>query len=116
MKDIEKKALAYLGFAVRAGRAIIGVPLICEALKKAQNGREKAPLIVLEAADTSLNTHKRITDRTTYYNTPSVRLSLDGEALATATGKRGGTVGAVAVTDINLAAQIAALYGITLKR
>lgn len=116
MKEIEKKALAYLGFAVRARRAIIGVPLICEALKKTLNGRENAPFIVLEAADTSPNTHKRITDRTTYYNTPSVQLSLDGEALATAAGKRGGTVGAVAVTDINLAVQIAALYGITLKR
>ncbi len=116
MKEIEKKALAYLGFAVRAGRVVIGVPLICEALKKAQHGRENAPLIVLEADDTSANTHKRITNRTTYYNTPSVQLSLDGAALATAVGKRGGTVGAVAVTDVGLAAQIAALYGITPKR
>ncbi len=113
MKEIEAKALSYLGFAVRAGRAVIGVPLICEALKKATNGGEKSPLIVLEAADTSANTHKRITDRTAYYNTPAVRLSLDGAALATAVGKRGGTVGAVGVSDKNLAAAIAALYGIS---
>ncbi|MBR2010464.1 MAG: 50S ribosomal protein L7ae [Clostridia bacterium] len=113
MKQIEAKALSYLGFAVRARRAVIGVALVCEALKKAPNGSEKAPLIVLEAADTSANTHKRIADRTLYYKTPAVRLSVDGGALATAVGKRGGTVGAVGVTDQNLAAAIAALYGIT---
>ena len=114
MKEIERKALSYLGLAVRARRAVIGVPLVCEALKKARNGGEKAPLIVIEAAGTSPNTHKRIADRTAYYQTPVVCLSLDGEALATAVGKRGGAVGAVGVTDPNLAAAIAALYGITL--
>lgn len=114
MKEIEAKALSYLGLAVRARRAVIGVSLICEALKKAQNGGEKAPLIVIEAANTSPNTHKRIADRTAYYGVPSARLSLDGDALATVVGKRGGTVGAVGVTDPNLAAAIAALYGISL--
>jgi len=114
MKGIEEKALSYLGFAVRAGRAIIGVALVCEALKKAPVGGEKSPRIVLEAANTSANTHKRIADRTAYYKTPTVRLSLDSEALATAVGKRGGTVGAVGVTDPSLAAAIAALYGISL--
>lgn len=114
MKEAEARALSYLGLAVRARRAIIGVPLICGALKKAQNGGEKAPLIVIEAANTSQNTHKRIADRTAYYKVPTVRLSLDGDALATAVGKRGGVVGAVGVTDPNLAAAIAALYGITL--
>ena len=115
MKQIEVKALSYLGFAVRAGRVVIGVALVCEALKKVPNGSDKSPLIVLEAADTSANTHKRIADRTLYYKTPAVRLSINGDALATAVGKRGGTVGAVGVTDQNLAAAIAALYGISVS-
>lgn len=114
MKEIEQKALSYLGFAVRARRAVIGVPLICEALKKYANGSENASLIVLEAADVSPNTHKRIADRTAYYHVPLVPLSLCAEALAVATGKRGGAVAAAAVTDKNLAAAIAALYGISL--
>ena len=109
MRGIEPRALSYLGFAVRARRAVIGVALICEALKGAG-----APRLVLEASDTSDNTHKRIVDRTNYYRVPTVRLSLDGEALAVAVGKRGGTVGAVGVTDDSLAAAIAALYGISL--
>ncbi|MBR3862035.1 MAG: 50S ribosomal protein L7ae [Clostridia bacterium] len=115
MKQIEAKALSYLGFAVRAGRVVIGVALVCEALKKVQNGSDKSPLIVLEAADTSANTHKRIADRTLYYKTPAVRLSVNGDALATAVGKRGGTVGAVGVTDQNLAAAIAVLYGVSVS-
>lgn len=112
MKEIEAKALSYLGLSVRARRAVIGVNLICEALKKEKNGGR--PQLVIEAAGTSPNTHKRIADRTAYYEVPCVRLSLSSEALATAVGKRGGLVGAVGVTDPNLAAAIAALYGITL--
>ncbi len=112
MKGMEEKALAYLGFSVRAGRVVIGVSLVCEALKKAPAG--KTPRIVLEAANTSANTHKRIADRTAYYKTPAVQLSLDGEALAIAVGKRGGTVGAVGITDEGLAREIAMLYGISL--
>lgn len=110
MTEIEKKALAYLGFAVRARSACIGVPAICEALKKAARG--KTPLVVLEAADTSQNTHKRVLDRTAYYKVATVRLSLDGAALAAAVGKQGGTVAAVGVCDTHLAAAITALYGI----
>lgn len=108
--EIEKKALAYLGFAARAGRVCVGVPLICEAMKKGARG--KAPLIVLAAQDASANTQKRITDRTSYYKTPLVTLTCNGEALALAVGKRGGTVGAVGVAEPSLAAAIAALYGI----
>lgn len=115
MKQIEERALSYLGFAVRAGRAVIGVPLVCEALKKVPSGSEKAPLIVLEAADTSANTHKRISDRTAYYKTPALQLSIGAGELATAVGKRGGAVGAVGVTERHLAAAIAALYGISLE-
>ncbi|MBR7112741.1 MAG: hypothetical protein IKC75_07505 [Clostridia bacterium] len=114
MKSIEEKALAYLGFAVRARRAVIGVSLMCEALKSTPVRGDTVSRIVLEAADTSANTHKRIADRTAYYHVPAVRLSLDGESLAVAVGKRGGTVGAVLVTDDSLAAAIAALYGISM--
>ena len=111
--EIERKALAYLGFAARAGRVTVGVPLICESMKKGVRGR--SPLIVLAAADTSANTKKRIADRTAYYKTPLVELACNGEALALAVGKRGGTVGAVGVTEPSLAAAIAALYSIEIS-
>lgn len=112
MNEIEKKALGLLGFAVRARAAAIGVPLVCEALKKAHNGAKSKHIIVLEAADTSPNAHKRITDRTTYYGVPSQRLTLNAAALGATVGKTA-PVGAVAVLDENLATAIAALYHIS---
>lgn len=112
MSENEKKAVGLLGFAVRARAAAIGVPLVCEALKKAANGIKKRPVIVLEAADTSENTHKRLSDRTAYYGVPLQRLSLSAEALGVTVGKVG-AVGAVAVLDAQLATAIAALYGIS---
>ena len=111
----EKKLLGVIGLCRGAGKAIVGVPMICEHLRKqSERYGEVKNVIVIEASDTSDNTHKRIVDRTTYYHVPAIRLSLDGEALAVAVGKRGGTVGAVGVTDESLAAAIAALYGILL--
>ena len=112
MTEIEKKALSYLGLAMRAGRVVVGVPMICEALKKGK--REKTPLIVLEAADTSPNTHKRITDRTVFYRTPHVRLTVKAEALAAAVGKAPALVGAVGVTEPQLSKRIAELFEINL--
>ena len=71
--------------------------MICDALRR---GGKNSPLLVLEAADTSENTHKRLTDKCSYYNIRHVRLLCTGEELAAAVGKSS-TIGAVAVTDEN---------------
>ena len=108
MTEIDKKALGYLGFAARARALTVGVPLTLEALKKNASG--KAPLAVIEAENTSDNTHKRVCDRTKYYEVFYHRIGVTGEELAAAIGKRGGTVGAVGITDPNLAAAVIALW------
>ncbi len=90
--------LSNLGLCVKAGRVIFGVPMICEALRK---GGSNAPKIVLEAADTSDNTHKRLTDKCAFYGVRLVRLECDGAALASAVGKSS-QLGAVAITDTGL--------------
>ena len=92
----EKRILGMLGLAARARRLIFGVPQICDAMRAGR--RQQTPLLVLEAADTSPNTHKRITDRCAFYETVHVRLRTDGEALAHAVG-HSGVLAAVAVTD-----------------
>ena len=94
----EVKLLSSLGICMRAGAVIAGVPLICTALKK---GGAVAPKLVIEASDTSDNTHKRISDRCAYYGVRRVRLESDGTALAAAIGKSS-SVAAVAVTDESL--------------
>lgn len=102
--DKTKKALSLLGLAVRAGCAVIGVPLICTALQR--DAKDKKICLVIEAADSSANTHKRITDRTAFYGVPTVRLETDCGALALAVGKRDAAVAAVGVTEPNLARAI----------
>ncbi len=99
----EKGILGIIGLCRGAGRAVIGVPMICEALKKRgvrEDAAGETDIIVVEASDTSENTHKRITDKCAYYNVKHIRISSNAEALAHAVGK-GGAVGAVALNDKN---------------
>ena len=90
----ERGLLSRLGLCVRAGKVIFGVPQICEAMRSGKN----SPVAVFEAADTSENTHKRITDKCQYYHVAQIRLSCDGATLAASLGKSA-ALGAVAVTD-----------------
>ena len=91
----EKKLLSSLGLCARAGKLIFGVPMICEAMRRGGAG---APSIVLEASDTSENTHKKIFDKCMFYQIKQVRLSCDGATLASALGKTS-SLAAVAVAD-----------------
>jgi len=101
VNDREEKALRMLGLAAKAGRATVGVPLICAALQKGIAG--KTPLLVLLAADASENTKKRITDRTAYYQVPLYRITANCARLALTVGKRDGAVAAVGVSEPDLA-------------
>ena len=97
----EKGILGIIGLCRGARRAVIGVPMICETLKKrAERGADEGgeAIIVVEASDTSDNTHKRIKDRCAYYNVRHVRIGSDCEALARAVGKSS-PVAAVAIND-----------------
>ena len=89
----EARLLSTAGLAARAGRIVPGTGLICESLRKGQI------LLVLEASDTSENTHKRLSDKTAFYDVPLLRLSADGARLALAFGKKGGKIAAVGITD-----------------
>jgi ribosomal protein L7Ae-like RNA K-turn-binding protein len=91
----EKKLLSSLGLCARAGKVIFGVPMICEALRK---GGKKSPVLIVEASDTSDNTHKRIADKAAYYKVRTVSLNCDGATLASALGKTS-SLAAVAITD-----------------
>ncbi|MFX3624660.1 MAG: YlxQ family RNA-binding protein [Ectobacillus sp.] len=58
------KWISLLGLANRARKVISGEELV---LKEVRSGKAK---LVLLAEDASLNTAKRITDKTTYYKVP----------------------------------------------
>ncbi len=110
-RDNHTQALSLLGLAARAGRTVVGVPLICTALSRAV--KDKTPLLVLYAADCSANTRKRITDRTAFYGVRAICLAADCAALAHAVGKRGAAVAAVGVTEPHLAEAIRQLLEAT---
>ena len=94
----EKKLLGMIGMCRGAGRAVIGVPMICEYLKKAsQSKKGTADILVIEASDTSDNTHKRISDRCEFYNVRCIRISSNCSELGRALGKA--AVAAVAIVD-----------------
>ena len=93
----EDKLLSTLGLCARARKLVMGTPMVCEALRD-----KKSPVIaVLEASDTSANTHKKLSDKCGFYNVPLYRLAADTASLGRAVGKTG-AVAAVGVTDANL--------------
>ncbi len=99
----EDALLRAVGMCRGAGRAIIGVPMICEELKAraakrgiSEDGVSK-DVLVLEASDTSDNTHKRICDRCAYYKIRHIKIESDCISLGKAVGKS--AVGAVMIND-----------------
>jgi len=100
-----QKTLQALGLCAKARRLVTGTPMICEALR----GKNK-PYLVLCASDNSENTEKKLTDKTTFYGVPTVKLDCNGEALAAAVGKKS-RVAAVAVCDENLSKLVESTLG-----
>ena len=96
MEKNEKNLLGMIGICRSAGATIIGTPQICDELRR--RGEGYPHIIVLEASDTSENTHKKISDKCNYYQVRQVRLSCDGATLASALGKTS-ALAAVAVSD-----------------
>lgn len=82
-----------LGLCSKAGRLIYGVPMIIEAMQKG-----KKIYLVIEAGDTSDNTHKKITDKCSFYGVEKIRVDADGVELASRIGKSS-SLAAVAITD-----------------
>lgn len=97
-----KNLLGMIGICRRAGKTVIGTDMVCEHLKKRGNKdtNEKNDVVVLEASDTSENTHKKLSDKCIFYNVKHIRLQFDCSALGKAVGKD--HTAAVAVIDANL--------------
>jgi len=94
----QSKLLSTLGLCARARKLVMGTPMVCEALRK---GGKTPILAVLEASDTSANTHGRLASKCAYYKKPLYRLPATTEELAHAIGKSA-AVAAVGVTDPDL--------------
>ena len=90
---MDNRIFSSLGLCSKAGKLIFGVPMIIEAMQKG-----KRVFLVLEAGDTSDNTHKKITDKCLFYGVEKLRLEIDGGTLASLVGKSS-SLAAIAITD-----------------
>ena len=101
----EKGILGMVGLCRRAGKTVIGTDMVCEHLRARSKKRGdrnnknagETEILVLEGADTSENTHKKISDKCVYYNVKHIRLNSSCAALGKAVGKS--QAAAVAIAD-----------------
>ena len=73
-----------LGFAMRAGKVIIGTELVCSALAK---DGVKRPRLVLVSKTASDPTKKKIFTKCEFYGVPATEINEDGESLGRLLGK-----------------------------
>ena len=85
--------LGFLGLCRKAGKTVLGTPMVCEELAK-----KKKPYLVLYSALASAATKKRIVCKCDFYKTEAIELPVDTGTLARALGKQG-DLAALAVTD-----------------
>ncbi len=97
MTELEiKKLLMTLGLCAKARKLIYGTEQICDTMRTG-----KPVFMVVEASDTSENTHKRLTDRAAYYGVRHVRIDADTVMLGESVGKSS-SLAAVGITDEGL--------------
>ena len=91
-----------LGFAMRAGKVIIGTDLVCTSMAK--RGKDKAKFILI-ARDASEATKKKIIFKSEYYGIEAVVSDIEASELGRLLGKLYAPA-AVAITDDRFAEEI----------
>lgn len=94
------KLTGMIGLCRKAGKAVCGTPLVCEALRK-----KIPPALILLAEGASAATQKKIRCKAEFYHVPLETIPLSTGELATAVGKSG-DLAVMAVTDENFAKAI----------
>ena len=92
------RLLLMLGLCRKAGKLIWGTDNICTALRESRGS--KRPLLVLEAEDTSANTHKKLSDKCSFYKAEHIVIKNSASELGEALGLAN-LCAAAAVTDRN---------------
>ena len=95
----ETRLLGMLGFAMRAGKLIIGTESVCRAMAKG------TPKLVLVSSAASEGTKKKLTVKCEFYGIPHETLPMEAERLGKILGKTFAPM-AVAVTDSGFSEEI----------
>ena len=105
---IDTRLSGMLGFAMRAGKLVLGTEQVCLAMAKAKTAR--GPKLVLIAEGCSNATHKKLATKADFYHIPVYDLPIDSATLGELLGKMSLTV-TVAVMDDGFAKQICLRLG-----
>ena len=100
MANGEQRLRGMLGFAMRAGKVVIGTDAVCTAMRT-----KNPPKIVVVASDVSENTLKKISTKCEFYKITSVQLNIGADELGDLLGKTYSPA-ALAITDDGFAEQI----------
>ena len=92
----QSRLLLMLGLCRKAGKLVWGTDNICTALRESRGS--KRPLLVLEAEDTSANTHKKLSDKCSFYKVEHIVIKHSAAELGGALGCSN-VCAAAAVTD-----------------
>lgn len=110
MAEMDRQRLCgMLGFAMRAGRLVIGTDPVCTAMAKSTRARPRLVLISDGASD---NTKKKLTTKGEFYKIQTVTVALDTDTLGHLLGKSYAPV-CVGVCDDAFAKEIRRALGIT---
>ena len=104
--ESKKELLLALGLCARARKLIFGTDMVCDRLRSDASQIK----LVIEASDTSDNTHKKINDKCAYYGARIVRINADAMEIGRATGKKR-QVAVLAINDGALAELIVLKLG-----
>ena len=99
--DIRLKGM--LGFAMRAGKVIIGTELVCSAM--ASRGKDRARLLLI-ASDASDGTKKKLLHKAEFYGVEVLITNIDSSELGRLLGKLYAPA-SVAIIDDRFAEEIA---------
>lgn len=102
MAEVNRRILGMLGFAMRAGKLIIGTELICRAMPNM--GKNSVKLVVISAY-ASEATKKKLSCKCEFYKIPSVQIDIKTEELGSLLGKTYAPA-CIGITDVGFAREI----------
>lgn len=91
-----------LGFAMRAGKVIVGTELVCSAMASRSKDRARLVLVAQSASD---GTKKKVLTKAEFYGVEAFIVNIDSDELGRLLGKLY-TPATVAITDDRFALEI----------
>ena len=102
-KNTHSRFFGMLGFAMRAGKVVLGTDLVIGAIRA--NGKGKARLLLV-CKDASEQTKKKLCFKAEFYEVKTLTIDLTSDELGQTLGKKGSPV-CCAIIDDNFADEIA---------